>query len=116
VVGETTRTAIHAAIPQLNQLPRRTAVTDQIAETLVWQRESCTGSCVTRLPDGTVIRAFWITDREGLWGDGFGYVATVPGTRRGVCGSSRLASLDEVVREASEKVAKALGRQRSPGN
>jgi hypothetical protein len=83
-------------------------------ETPVWQREGCTDSLVARLPDGTVIRAFWIADRDGLFGEGYGYVATIPGTQRGICGSGRLDSLDDVVREASERVARAMNSKRSP--
>jgi len=79
---------------------------------ITWRREGRTDSLITELPDGTVIRAFWLADRDGIWGDGYGYVAAIPGTKRGVTGKGRLGSLDEVVRDATERVARALSRGR----
>lgn len=79
-----------------------------------WQPETRTDTLIGQLPNGTVIRAFWLDDRDGIWGKGYGYVATIPGTRRAVRGTNRLATLHDVAREATEKVARAMKRPKPP--
>lgn len=79
-----------------------------------WRPETRTNTLVGQHPNGTVIHAFWLDDRDGLFGEGYGYIATIPGTRRGVSGTGRLATLDDVVRDAIERVSRAMKRPR-PG-
>ena len=83
-----------------------------VATEIAWRANSISrDDVVAQLPNGSKVTAFFLSDPDGIWGEGYGYIASIPGTRRAVHGEGRLESLDAVASDALERVEKALRRR-----
>lgn len=102
--------AVEGPALELKVAQTPTSNQDEAAAVEVTWRAS-RGNLIAHLPNGSEVTAFFLADPDGIWGEGYGYIASIPGTKRAVHGEGRLESLDAVAGDALKRVERALRRK-----